>query len=151
MLVTWAAGCAVLCGFLLALVETGWRPLLHLDVAVDRNLHVVAVHHRVWTGVMLVVSAVLAPVVLRGFPGLVVLRLWWAGERVAAVRAAACGLVQVVLEPTVGRPRPALPQPVVTATGWSFPSGHTMTAARLLPLFAPMAWPRVHRPCPTPP
>jgi undecaprenyl-diphosphatase len=146
---TWAACCSVLCGVLLALVESRWPPLLWFDVAVDQHLHLIAVHHRLWTWMMRALSATLAPAVLRVTLGGVVLRLWWSGERVTAARTAACGLVQAGLElgikEVVARPRPSLPQPVSHATGWSFPSGHAMTAATLIPLFAALAWPHVRR------
>ncbi|SEK22382.1 phosphatase PAP2 family protein [Streptacidiphilus jiangxiensis] len=142
-----AGACLALFGVLLGMVEAGWSSLLHLDLVVDRHLHTTALHDAAWTGSMRTVSSVLEPTVLRVALGAMVLWLWWRGARIAALWAATCGLVQGALEITVktavARPRPALPQPVSTATGWSFPSGHAMTAATVIPLFVVIAWPHL--------
>lgn len=142
-----AALCLALFGVLLGMVQARWGSLLHLDLVVDQHLHATALHHAAWTGSMRTVSSVLAPTVLRLALGVLVLWLWWRGARIAALWAAACGLVQGVLEiavkTAVARPRPALPQPVSTATGWAFPSGHAMTAAAIIPLFVVVAWPHL--------
>ncbi|MEY9872234.1 membrane-associated phospholipid phosphatase [Streptacidiphilus sp. MAP12-33] len=148
----WAGAgvCLALFGGLLALVEAHWGPLLRLDLSVDRHLHTTALRHSAWTGSMRTVSSVLEPTVLRVALGVLVLWLWWRGARVAAVWAAACGVLQAALEiaakDAVARPRPALPQPVSTATGWAFPSGHAMTAATVIPLFVVVAWPHLRLP-----
>ncbi|MFD0329243.1 phosphatase PAP2 family protein [Streptacidiphilus monticola] len=63
-----------------------------------------------------------------------------AGARLAALWVALVTACQAALEigvkDAVARPRPAYGHPVTTATGWSFPSGHAMTAATVLTLFA---------------
>jgi undecaprenyl-diphosphatase len=87
--------------------------------------------------------------VLRVVLTVLVLWLWWRGARTTAIWAAACGLLQAALElgvkEAVARARPVLPQPVSTAVGWAFPSGHAMTAATILPLFVMVAWPHLRR------
>jgi undecaprenyl-diphosphatase len=142
-----AAGFLALFGVVLALVEVPWRSLLHFDLSVELHLHATALGHAAWMGSMRTISSVLAPTVLRVLLGVVVVWLWWRGARVAAIWAAACGLVQAALElgvkHAVARPRPQLPHPVATATDWSFPSGHAMTAAVILPVFVAIAWPRL--------
>ncbi|WP_165845352.1 phosphatase PAP2 family protein [Streptacidiphilus pinicola] len=144
-----AALCLALFGLLLALVETG-GPLIRLDLSIDRHLHTAALHQAGWTGSMRTVTSVLSPTVLRIVLGVLVLWLWWRGARIAALWAACCGLVQAGLEigvkEAVARPRPVLPQPVSTATGWSFPSGHAMTSATVIPLLLLVAWPHLRRP-----
>ena len=146
---TGAAICLALFGALLAAVEAGWGPLMRLDLSIDRQLHTTALHHAAWTGSMRTVTSVFAPTVLRVALGVLVLWLWWRGARIAALWAGACGLVQAALEvgvkEAVARPRPVLPQPVSTATGWAFPSGHAMTAATVIPLLVLVAWPHLRR------
>lgn len=144
-----AAVCLALFCALLALVEAAWGPLIRLDLSIDRHLHTTALHHAAWTGSMRTVTSVFAPTVLRVVLTMLVLWLWWRGARIAALWAAACGLVQAALEigvkEVVARPRPALSQPVSTATGWAFPSGHAMTSATVIPLLLLVAWPHLRR------
>jgi undecaprenyl-diphosphatase len=98
---------------------------------------------------MRTVTTIFSPTVLRVVLGVLVIWLWWRGARIAALWAATCGLVQAALEigikTWVARPRPVLPQPVSTATGWSFPSGHAMTSATVIPLLLVVAWPHLRR------
>jgi undecaprenyl-diphosphatase len=146
---TGAGVCLALFGLVLALIETGWGPLMRFDLSIVRGLHTTALHHVAWTGSMRTVTTVLSPTVLRVVLGVLVLWLWWRGARIAALWAAACGLLGAALEvgvkEAVARPRPLLPQPVSTATGWSFPSGHAMTAATVLPVLVVVAWPHLRR------
>ncbi|WP_157597499.1 phosphatase PAP2 family protein [Streptacidiphilus rugosus] len=141
--------CLLLFGVLLALVETPWHALIRFDLSFDQHLHATALHHAAWTGSMRTITSVLSPLVLRVVLGAVVVWLWWRGARIAAVWAACCGLVQAGLEvavkQAVARPRPLLPHPVSTATDWSFPSGHAMTAAVIIPLLVAVVWPRLRR------
>ncbi|WP_052440551.1 phosphatase PAP2 family protein [Streptacidiphilus anmyonensis] len=147
----WAGAglCLALFGLLLALVESGWGPLARFDQSIDQGLHTTALRHVAWTGSMRTVTTVLSPTVLRVILGVLVVWLWWRGARVAALWAAACGVVQAALEEgvkeAVARPRPLLPEPVSTATGWSFPSGHAMTSATVIPLLVVVAWPHLRR------
>lgn len=86
----------------------------------------------------LLVAALVVWLLLRGA---VRLALW------AAVTATAGGLLGVLVKNVVERTRPHLPDPVAHAPGFSFPSGHAMTATTscavlllaLLPL-VPRAW-----------
>jgi undecaprenyl-diphosphatase len=146
---TGAGVCLALFGLLLALIETGWGPLARLDLSIDRGLHTTALHNAAWTGSMRTVTTVLSPTVLRVVLGVLVIWLWWRGARIAALWAAACGLLGAALEvgvkEAVARPRPLLPQAVSSATGWSFPSGHAMTSATVLPLLVVVAWPHLRR------
>ncbi|WP_042365002.1 phosphatase PAP2 family protein [Streptacidiphilus neutrinimicus] len=147
----WAGAGAFLAifGVLGALVQTRWGSLAHVDTSIDQSLHTAALHQTAWTASMRLITTVLSPTVLRVLLGVLVVWLWWRGARIAALWAAACGVVQAALElgvkEAVARPRPLLPQPVSTATGWSFPSGHAMTSATVIPLLVIVAWPHLRR------
>lgn len=128
-----AAAAAVLFGLLLALVESGWRPLRRLDADAARWLNRTALDHPAWTGTLRFFSDVVwDPVTLRA--AVAVLTLWLVHRRAwrlaawAAVTAVAGGLTGLLVKVVVERARPELPDPVAHAPGFSFPSGHAMTA-----------------------
>ncbi|MEU0004245.1 phosphatase PAP2 family protein [Streptomyces sp. NPDC006314] len=147
-----AAVTAVPFGLLLILVEGRWRPLRRLDTNAAQRLHEVALHHPAWTRTLHLLSdRVWDPVTLRA--AVAVLTVWllyrraWRLAAWAAVTAVAGGLIGLLVKAVVERARPALQEPVAHAPGYSFPSGHAMTATTsfaifmlvLLPLI-PRAW-----------
>ncbi|MFI2782426.1 phosphatase PAP2 family protein [Streptomyces sp. ALB3] len=152
-----AAVAAVLFGLLLVLVESGWAPLRRLDAGAARWLNRAALDHPAWTGTLRFLSDVVwDPVTLRA--AVAVLTLWLVHRRAwrlaawSAVTAVAGGLTGLLVKTVVERARPALPDPVAHAPGFSFPSGHAMAATTsfailllvLLPVvrrgFRPLLW-----------
>lgn len=78
-----------------------------------------------------------------GIPGAWV--LWHGGTKLAAFLAVTClggGVISTIVKVTVGRPRPEVDEPILTALGKSFPSGHSMAAVvcygALLLVFMPL-------------
>ncbi|OIJ67314.1 phosphatase PAP2 family protein [Streptomyces mangrovisoli] len=147
-----AAVAAVGFGLLLTLVVGRWRPLRRLDVSAAGRLHEYAVSHRTWTALLRLLSdLVWDPLTLRA--AVVVLTLWllhrraWRLAAWSAVTEVTGGLVGLLVKSVVERARPALQDPVAHAPGYSFPSGHAMTATTsfavlmlaLAPLL-PRAW-----------
>ncbi|MEU8575061.1 phosphatase PAP2 family protein [Streptomyces asoensis] len=147
-----AAVAAVPFALLLVLVEGRWGPLRRLDTGAARRLHHTAVTHPAWTDVLRFLSDwVWDPAVLRTVVAL--LTLWllyrraWRLAAWSAVTAVAGGLIGLLVKTVVERARPSLEDPVAHAPGFSFPSGHAMTATTsfavlllvLLPL-VPRAW-----------
>lgn len=147
----WAAALGFLAaaGVLTALVAAHWSPLLALDRSWDRALHRTALRHAGWTGSMRMISELGSPTVLRIVLILVAVWLWARGARLTALWVAAVGVVQLVVEvavkAAVGRSRPDLLSPVAHATGWAFPSGHSMTVATVAPLLVLLLWPHLRR------
>lgn len=145
-----AAAAAVLFGLLFVLVESGWGPLRRLDAGAARWLNRAALDHPAWTGTLRFFSDVVwDPVTLRA--AVAVLTVWlvyrraWRLAAWSAVTAVAGGLTGLLVKSVVERARPDLPDPVAHAPGFSFPSGHAMTATTsfailllvLLPLVRP--------------
>ncbi|MFC8920586.1 phosphatase PAP2 family protein [Streptomyces sp. NPDC047821] len=119
---------------LLAFVAAEWGPLISFDRAVADGLHDSAVRRPGLTGANRVLSDwVWDPWTMRALVAAGVVWLWWRGERLLAVWAAAVSLlgsaVQQVLKVVVGRDRPRWRDPVDWAHFAAFPSGHAMTAA----------------------
>ncbi|MEU5633085.1 phosphatase PAP2 family protein [Streptomyces rishiriensis] len=147
-----AAVAAVPFALLLVLVEGRWRPLRRLDVDAAERLHHTAVTHPAWTSVLRFLSDwVWDPAVLRTavavLTGWLLYRRAWRLAAWSAVTAVAGGLIGLLVKTVVERARPSLEDPVAHAPGFSFPSGHAMTATTsfavlllvLLPL-VPRAW-----------
>ncbi|USQ85372.1 phosphatase PAP2 family protein [Streptomyces phaeoluteigriseus] len=147
-----AALAAVAFGLLVVLVEGRWQPLRRLDASAARRLNETALDHPAWTGTLRLLSDwVWDPVTLRVVVAL--LTLWllrrgaWRLAAWSAVTAVAGGLIGVLVKVVVERARPTLEDPVAHAPGFSFPSGHAMTATTsfailllvLLPM-VPRAW-----------
>lgn len=86
-----------------------------------------------------------------GLPGLWVLR--HGGRKLALFLAVTCiggGIIDTIVKVAVGRPRPEVDEPIITAFSKSFPSGHSMQAVvcygALLLVFLPLlkgVWRRV--------
>ncbi|MFI5531817.1 phosphatase PAP2 family protein [Kitasatospora sp. NPDC051853] len=138
---------AVPAAVLLVLVEAHWSPLRRLDAGAAEHLHA-AVRGRpgVLTALRVLSEGVWDPLTMRLLVAATVGWLLWRGARRLAVWAAATvlasGLIGWAVKTAVARARPALPDPVAHAPGFSFPSGHAMTAATccavLLLVFVPM-------------
>ncbi|MGW5350836.1 phosphatase PAP2 family protein [Streptomyces sp. NPDC004031] len=145
-----AAAAAVLFGLVLVLVEAHWGPLRRVDTGAADSLHQYAVRHHGWTRTMAFVSNwILAPGTLRTLVGL--LTLWllhrraWRLAAWSAVTAIAGALTGMLVKAVVERTRPALPDPVAHAPGFSFPSGHAMTATTSFAIFLLVLLPLVPR------
>jgi undecaprenyl-diphosphatase len=145
-----AAGAAVAFGLLLTRVESSWPPLRRLDTGAADHLHRVAVRHHDWTRTMEFLSDwVWAPLTLRVAVALLVVwllyRRAWRLAIWASVTAVAGGLTGVLVKAVVERARPSLPDPVAHAPGYSFPSGHAMTATTSFAVFLLVLLPLVPR------
>ncbi|MER5396014.1 phosphatase PAP2 family protein [Streptomyces sp. NPDC002599] len=128
-----AAITAVPFGLLLVLVEGRWQPLRRLDAGAARRLHEIALEHPAWTSTLRFLSdRVWDPVTLR--TAVALLTVWLVHRRAwrlaawAAVTAVAGGFIGLLVKTVVERARPSLEDPVARAPGFSFPSGHAMTA-----------------------
>ncbi|MFD3717428.1 phosphatase PAP2 family protein [Streptomyces sp. NPDC058674] len=140
----------------LVLVESRWPPLRRLDRGTAERLHATALDHPGWVRVLDVLTGfVWDPVTMRLLVALLVVwllrRRAWRLAAWASVTAVAGGLIGLLTKVVVERARPHLPDPVAHAPGFSFPSGHAMTAttscAVLLLVLLPLV-PRAWRPLP---
>ncbi|WP_405497300.1 phosphatase PAP2 family protein [Streptomyces sp. NBC_00096] len=140
----------------LVLVESQWPPLHHLDRTAAERLHGTALAHPGWVELLRFLSDfVWDPVTLR--LAVAVLVAWlmtrgaWRLAAWASATAVAGGLTGLLVKSAVERARPHLADPVAHAPGFSFPSGHAMTAttscAVLLLVLLPVV-PRAWRPLP---
>lgn len=117
---------------LLLLVTAKSDPLLHLDHDTANSLHTFARGHPTFTTAMKMVSRVGSPTgwwiaLTPVFCWLLLRRL----PRLAAflaVTALGSSLLNGLIKASVDRARPHLPDPVATAHGMSFPSGHAQAA-----------------------
>ena len=136
---------------LLALLLGKWHGLSSVDSAVLDWAHRVAVDHHWLTRSMVVVSTVLHPWVLRLVASAVSLgclarRRWRVGLWGLAA-AWGSALIDTMVKSGVARVRPHLPDPVASAPGYSFPSGHALgslvclgvIAASVAPALPPLA------------
>ncbi|MEV7376479.1 phosphatase PAP2 family protein [Streptomyces sp. NPDC090301] len=136
----------------LVLVESQWPPLHRLDRTTAERLHQTALEHPGWVSVLeFLTSYVWDPVTMRLLVAVLVVwlltRRAWRLAAWASVTAVAGGLIGLLTKHMVERARPHLPDPVSHAPGFSFPSGHAMTATTscavlllvLMPL-VPRAW-----------
>lgn len=145
-----AAVAAVPFGLLLVLIEGRWLPLRRLDADAAQRLNRLALDHPAWTEALRVLSNwVWSPVILRSAVAL--LTLWllyrraWRLAAWSAVTAVAGGLIGLLVKVTVERARPSLEDPVAQAPGYSFPSGHAMTATTSFAIFLLVLLPMVPR------
>ena len=118
---------------LLLLVRAGWPPLRDLDAGTAEALNQIGTAHPELVKSAVVVSDVFDPNVFRVALTLIALVYLINGERhhatwllVTVFGGAALGFALKVI---VGRARPVLPDPVSTAPGMSFPSGHALGAS----------------------
>jgi undecaprenyl-diphosphatase len=110
----------------------GWGPLQHLDNGTANRLHTWAAVHPVVVSFLQSVSTIFAPTVLRiASAGVIAFLLLRKQRRLAAWLATtmvAAGLLGYALKDLVERARPKLPDPVASAPGYSFPSGHALNS-----------------------
>ncbi|GAA3837843.1 phosphatase PAP2 family protein [Streptomyces chiangmaiensis] len=129
-----AAALAVTSLTLLLLVALSWQPLMALDDGTTRTMQRWAVGHRGTTHAFRILTDwVWGPATMRILCAAAVLWLLWRRRawQLALWVAMACALgalVQNSLKALVGRARPVWPDPVDSAHGSAFPSGHAMTA-----------------------
>jgi undecaprenyl-diphosphatase len=145
-----AALAAVPFALLLILVEGQWQPLRRLDAGAARRLNETALDHPAWTDTLRFLSNwVWDPVTLRIVVAL--LTLWllhrraWRLAAWSAVTAVAGGLIGLLVKVIVERARPSLEDPVAHAPGFSFPSGHAMTATTTFAILLLVLMPMVPR------
>jgi undecaprenyl-diphosphatase len=137
---------AVPFGLLLFLVQDEWGPLERVDTGARDSLYEYAVAHPGFVTVMRTLSdlgSFWAYLVL--FATVTGWLLWRRLSRLAlfvVVTTAGSALLNAVVKLTVDRARPVLPDPVASAAGLSFPSGHAQSAvvsyAVLLLVFLPV-------------
>ena len=117
---------------LLLLVLSEWEPLARLDRTVADDLNDVARDEGALVDLLHAGSVILDPWVFRLAVFAVAVWLWRRGARRLAAWAVTTavigGVLGVVLKLLVERSRPAFPEPVATASGFSFPSGHALNA-----------------------
>jgi undecaprenyl-diphosphatase len=141
---------AVPAALLLVLVEAHWGPLHTVDQQAALRLHtVVRARPELLAVVRLLSDLVWAPLTFRllvafTVAGLLARRAWRLALWAAATETAA-GLIGLLLKVSVARVRPHLPYPVATAPGYSFPSGHAMTAAASCAILLLVLLPAVQR------
>ena len=131
-----AAGAVLLLvpfGVLAALVtgNVGW--VHRIDEDFSTSAHAYAAAHPGWVGFMSAWSLAFDPFVWRGAALVLLIWLvrrgarplaWWVGLTMVAG-----GLLGVLLKLLFGRDRPSFLDPVASATGYSFPSGHALNSA----------------------
>jgi membrane-associated phospholipid phosphatase len=118
---------------LLVLVQSEWHPLRQLDVGAADALNRVAAQNARMVSALDMVSNVFDPNVFR--VAITLLAVWYLirRERRHAVWLGAtvwgAAMLGFTLKAVVGRARPVVAEPVSTAPGLSFPSGHALGAA----------------------
>lgn len=126
-------GAATIFGGLLVLVRTGWAPLRTVDTGTAQALRRIDDSNPELVKTAEVLSRVFDPNVFRVLLTVIAIAYLTRGER----RHAAWLLTTVwggaalgfTLKLAVGRARPVLPDPVASAPGLSFPSGHALGAS----------------------
>lgn len=117
---------------LMLLVLSEWEPLARLDRGVADELNDVARGDTTLVDVLRFGAVALDPWVFRVAVIAVAVWLWQRGARRlalwAVVTAVIGGVLGVVLKVLVDRARPTFPEPVATASGYSFPSGHALNS-----------------------
>jgi undecaprenyl-diphosphatase len=112
----------------------GWGPLHSLDQGAADRLHGWASARPSVVTFLEAVSKVFAPSVLRIATAVIVVFLLFGRQRQrrlaawAATTMIAAGVLGYLLKIVVERARPQLPDPVASAPGFSFPSGHALNS-----------------------
>jgi membrane-associated phospholipid phosphatase len=140
---------AVPFSILLLLVATKFGPLWHLDRDTADSLHTFALAHPAFTSTMKLISRVGSPV--SWWVVLTPLFVWLLIRRMArlaafvAATALGSSLLNNLIKAAVDRSRPHLPDPVASAHGTSFPSGHAQAATVGCSILLLIFLPRVGR------
>jgi undecaprenyl-diphosphatase len=117
-------------GLIMLAVELRWRALEELDTGAARALTQVTLSHGWLKSFLETVATVLHPTVFRVVIVGVGIVLFWRGARRLAIWAVvtivAASLLDLGMKAIVARARPVLDDPVTSAPGYSFPSGHAM-------------------------
>ena len=117
---------------LMLLVLSEWEPLERLDRGVADDLNDLARADPTLVDVLRFGSVALDPWVFRLAVIAVAVWLWRRGaQRLAlwaVLTAAIGGVLGIVLKVLVDRARPTFPEPVASASGYSFPSGHALNS-----------------------
>lgn len=140
--------------FLLAAVPFGWLlsqvvgdgSLVRLDTAAARHLHGWVRRSPALVDRLEIVTFLGSPAWLWLLVTPAALWAWWRHHArlgvFLAVTALGGGVLGALVKEAVGRPRPSLVDPVATAQGQSFPSGHAMSSTvvygALLLVFLPL-------------
>ena len=115
---------------LTVLVLSGSPRLQRLDQSVADDLHRYVVVRPALADALGVVSVITHPIVMRIAAAAIVVALWARRRRRQAAWLAAATVLGSLLDPllkeVVARSRPSFPDPVATAPGYSFPSGHAL-------------------------
>jgi undecaprenyl-diphosphatase len=131
------------------LVLSEWEPLHRLDHNVAEDLNDVAQGRPDVVDVLDVGAVVSHPWVFRAAVLCVAVWLWRRGSRRlalwAAVTMALGSVLGAVLKVLVDRARPSFPEPVATAAGLSFPSGHALNSMLGVAILLVVLLPRLDR------
>jgi undecaprenyl-diphosphatase len=106
--------------------------ITEIDTSAANHLHEYVLDLPVLVNVLQVVSFLGSPAWFYLVTGLATIYMWRSGHRRLAVFLVVTGLlggaIDTIVKIIVDRPRPSLEDPIATAHGMSFPSGHAMTA-----------------------
>lgn len=147
----WAiiAALAVALAILTGAVAVGWTPLEAADADVLLAASAAMTAHAGAVAVAIVVSDVGSPVAVDVFTSVVVVVLLLRHRtRDAAYLAVVCVTtlgVETALKNVVARPRPTIVPHLTTASGFSFPSGHTAGTTALCVSLLIVLFPVLHR------
>jgi undecaprenyl-diphosphatase len=107
-------------------------PITRYDRAVVEELHDIVREHPWTIGPLQVLSFLGKPIWFYLLVGVACAYLWWRGRRrlvaYLVVTGIIGGLVDTAVKVIVSRDRPVLEDPIATAFGQSFPSGHAFTS-----------------------
>ena len=145
-----ALACVVAVAVLSLLVAVRWGPLIQLDVDLVRSAHDPTAAHG-WleeAAVQLTQLGdwlVLDLIGVAAMAALATRRQWGLVWLILVVRAGEIGIVHL-MKWAIHRPRPTFPDPLATASYYSFPSGHAAGAAAMFGLLAVLVVRRANAP-----
>jgi len=125
---------------LLVLLSSGWAPHRTIDMTVLQPLNGYVIGLPVQFILWKTVSILFGPVVLSIVVFLAMVTLWLRRLRRSAILLATAmigaSLLSSILKILIARPRPIPPTPIDHASGYSFPSDHTLSS-----MVVPSEWP----------